>query len=61
MRPVHVQITHLCVGPIRQNDAVSGRDDDLIRIDQITVVVVIADIHKIDKDRVIVDFVHNIP
>ena len=60
MRPVHVQIAHLGVGPIRQNDAVSGRDDNLIRIDQIIVVVVVTDIHKIDEHRVLIDFVINI-
>ena len=60
MRPIHIEVTHLRVGTIGQCNRVIACNDDLVRVEQIRVVRIIAYIYKIDVHLILGDFVINL-
>ena len=60
MRPIHIEVTHLRVGAIGQGDRVLACDNNLVRVKQIGVVVVVAHIYEVDVHLILGDFVVNL-
>ena len=53
--PVHVEVTHLRVRSVWQIFRILTRDDDLVGVEEIRALVVVANIYEIDEDLVLGD------
>ena len=58
--PIHVEVTHLRVRTVRQVFRILTRDDDLVGVEEIRALVVVANIYKVDEDLVLGDLVVNV-